>query len=181
MPVRLPAALAALALLPVLALAAGPASASCVEAEFAPDGQPVIFSGTVVENRTGYTRFDVDRVWEGPDLADEVWVQGGQDQAPWPLNLVQQVESSVDAQFVVGSAYVVGAGSDFSTQACSITEAAGHEPPADARTPVDDGARGADVPMSPLAQTVVAAGLMAAVVTGVMLLVRRRRRHPRPA
>ncbi|GGD11403.1 hypothetical protein [Nocardioides daphniae] len=179
---RLPAALAALALLPALALAAAaPASASCAEAESPPESRPIIFSGTAVENRTGYTRFEVDRVWAGPDLADEVWVQGGQDQAWWPLNLVQQVESSVDTDFVVGEEYVVGAGDDFSTNLCSVTEAAGHEPPADARTPVDDGARGADVPLSPLAQTAVAGGVVAALVTGVMLLLRWRRRHPRPA
>ncbi|QCX26116.1 hypothetical protein [Nocardioides jishulii] len=178
MPVRLSAALAALALMPLLVLVlAGlaPASADCVAAEFPPAGSPVIFSGTAVEERGTYTKFEVERVWEGPDLAEEVWVQGGQEQESWPFSLLGQVMSSLDAEFDLGEHYVVGAADDFSTTICSVTDAEAHEVPADARTPVEGGAQGADVPLSPWIATLLVAGAAAGVLTAAVVLVRRRR------
>ena len=151
----------------------GPAAASCADDGFAPEGSPVVFSGIVVEDRGAYTRLAVDKVWEGPDLAGEVWVQGGQGQAWWPLNLFQQVESSVDAEFEVGEQYVVGASDDFTTSACSVAAVDERPAPEDAREPVGNGDAGADVPMSPVRQTVLAAGALAVLVT---VVVARRRR-----
>jgi hypothetical protein len=146
-------------LLPALALAAAtaaafsillpaqPAQASCA-ADSGPAGAPVILSGTAVEERRGFTRFQVDEVWAGPDLAPEVWVRSGQRQPPWPFYLFSGVASSVDADFVIGEAYVVGAGASFDTSACSIAipaEARDLRPP-DPRSPEAGGAAGADPP-----------------------------------
>lgn len=180
MTVRLSRALAALAV-PFLLLAsvaaASPASADCAMVEFPPAGSPVIFSGTVVEERGTYARFEVDHVWEGPDLADEVWVQGGTEQATWPFSLWGQSMSSIDAEFEVGEAYVVGASDDFTTTTCSVTPADGVSLPNDVRAPTGDGAQGADVPLSPVAQSLLAATVTAALV--VLVVVGRRRRHRR--
>lgn len=168
-PVLAGAALAATALL----AAPAPALADCAADGFGPDGRPVVFSGIVVEDRGAYTRFSVDKVWEGPDLAGEVWVQGGQDQTWWPLNLFQQVASSVDAEFEVGEQYVVGADEDFTTNLCSVAAIDERPVPEDAREPVGNGSEGADVPMSPAKQTVLAAGGLA-VLVGVVVARRRR-------
>ena len=170
----LTAALIASALLP-----AYPAVASCAEGSGAA-GSPVVFVGTAEEERRGYTRFRVDQVWAGPDLAPEVWVLSGQRQPPWPLGLVSAVGSSSDADFVPGEQYVVGASRSFGTGACSVSDVAGTEAPAEVRGPAEDGTTGADPPTGPLGLTMGAAAL-AAGVTAVAALVRRRRAIHRTA
>ena len=167
------AGLIAAALAVGLLTPAHPAAASCA-ADAGPDGAPVIFVGTAEENRRGYTRFAVQEVWAGPDLAPEVWVLGGQEQPPWPLSLLSGVGSSTDADFVEGDEYVVGASREFTTSVCSITTVDGVVNHPDAREPVEDGDAGADPPLGPLGQTlwvVGAVGLLAAIVG----LLRRRR------
>lgn len=165
--------------------AAAPAAASCAASEFPPGGSAVIFSGTASENADGYTRFDVESVWAGPDLASEVWVLGGQEQPSGLRGLGVQVSSSVDAEFVLGQEYVVGADADFRTTSCRVMEAAGVPVPDDARSPVADGSGGADRPLPTLAQALIATGALGGVVLVVVLLVRRRRSsrrgQPRPA
>lgn len=135
----------------------------------------MIFLGTAREERRGYTRFAVEEVWAGPDLAPEVWLLSGQEQPRWPLNLFLAVSSSADADFVDGEKYVVGASRSFSTSVCSTTEAGTIEPPADVRAPVDDGSAGADPPIGPLGQGAWLAGVVAAAAALVHLLRRRRR------
>jgi hypothetical protein len=151
--------------------------ASCAE-DSGPDGAPVIFLGSAESERRGYTRFAVEEVWAGPDLAPEVWVRSGQDQPPWPLSLLSAVSSSDDANFVHEGWYVVGASRSFDTGACSVTEAdAGTRHPG-AREPVDDGAEGVDPPIGPFEQALWVAGLLALAAATVGWL--RRRRHTGP-
>ena len=158
-----------------LLLPVQPAVASCVEGS-GPDGSPVIFVGTAETERRGYTRFSVDEVRVGPDLAPEVWVLSGQEQPQWPMNLLSAVGSSTDAHFIDGEKYVVGASRSFGTDACSIAEADGRTRSTSAREPVDDGAPGADPPIGPLGQTLWVAGVLA-LVAAIVGFLRRRRRH----
>ncbi|MGI8574594.1 MAG: hypothetical protein ACR2MA_04460 [Egibacteraceae bacterium] len=80
--------LVTLALL-ALAMSAGPASASCAgPIEDFLDDRPIVFTGTVIDERVGYGLVEVEQIWQGPDLAPQVWVQGGQDQPPWPARLL---------------------------------------------------------------------------------------------
>jgi hypothetical protein len=154
-----------------------PAMASCAEGS-GPDGAPVIFVGSAESERRGYTRFAVEEVRAGPDLAPEVWVRSGEDQPPWPLSLLSAVGSSDDANFVHGGRYVVGASRSFDTGACSVTEAdAGTRQPG-ARQPVDDGAVGVGPPIGPLGQSLWVAGVLALAAATVGCL--RRRRHTGP-
>jgi hypothetical protein len=148
-----------------------------------PEGSEVIFLGTAVEERRGYTKFTVSEVLAGPDLAPGVWVRSGQDQGPWPLYFFQGVGSSVDAEFEIGRTYIVGASDGFSTSACSID----YEPTpqkvaalrqSDAGRVADDGSSGADPPMSAWLATTLALGALAAAVgVPVGLLVRRLKRR----
>lgn len=159
--------------------ASGTAHASCTE-DSGPAGSPVQFLGVAEEERRGFTRFMVVEVWEGPDLAPEVWVQSGQKQSPWPFSAVTSVGSSVDADFRDGATYLVGATDDFTTNECTITEtSAGGEDLADqpdkTRAPVTDGTQGADPPIGPLARTMWVAGVLV-VLGSVIALVRRSRR-----
>lgn len=105
-------------------------------------------------------------------------VLSGQEQPPWPLSLLYGVSSSVDAYFVRGHRYVVGASRSFATAACSVTDAAGTPCPADAREPVEEGLQGADPPMGPATQTVAVAGVITALAAAVHLLRRRRKATP---
>ena len=162
-----------------LLLPASPAAASCVE-DSGPDGSPVVFVGTAEAERRGYTRFAVEEVWAGPDLASEIWVRSGQDQPAWPLSYLSAVGSSVDADFVAGDRYVVGASRSFDTSACTISGDGVGPSPADARAPVDDGETGADPPIGPLGQTLVVVGALALVV-GLVVALRRVRRRPTPS
>ncbi len=173
---RLPILVAA-GLLGGLLLPMSPAAASCA-GDAGPDGAPVIFVGTAEADRRGYTRFEVDEVWAGPDLAPEVWVLSGQKQAPWPLSLVTGVSSSVDAQFDHGEQYVVGASRSFATNACSFDSADGVASPADAREPVEHGLTGADPPVGVLGLSLWAAALLGAGALAGGLLRRLRRRTP---
>ncbi|HEU4812136.1 MAG TPA: hypothetical protein VFT00_08330 [Nocardioides sp.] len=153
-----------------------PAYASCA-ADSGPEGSPVVFVGTAQEERRGFTRFEVEEVWAGPDLADEVWVLSGQEQPPFPLNMFSAVSSSVDAEFIDGDRYVVGASDDFRTGACSVSEATADLDslrPDDARSPVDGGATGADPPLGPWTIGLMGAG--AGVLVALAVAVRRHRR-----
>ena len=163
---------AAAAVLASLLLPPHPAAASCAEGA-GPRGQPVVFVGAAEGERRGYTRFAVQEVWAGPDLAPEVWVQSGQEQPPWPLSLLSAVSSSADAEFVEGERYVVGASRSFDTGACSVAEATDDQR-AGARTPVADGAVGADPPTGPVGQALWAVRSAGVVAGGVSWLRRRR-------
>lgn len=159
------------------AVLAGPAAvASCAE-DSGPTGSAVVFVGRMEEERRGFARFTVEEVRAGPDLAPEVWVLAGQEQAPWPLSLLAGVSSSGDADFEVGEQYVVGASGSFSTGVCSIAEGDGRPDP-DARAPVAGATTGADPPVGPVVQGLAVAGL-ALAVAAVVLALRRRRRGPR--
>lgn len=152
-----------------------PAVASCA-AGAGPDGAPVVFVGTAESERRGYTRFAVEEVWAGPDLAPEVWVLSGQEQPTWPLSLLSGVGSSTDADFFSGERYVVGASRSFTTDACSVTEVGARARHVSARQPVEDGASGADPPIGPVGQTLWVAGVLALAGVGVGFLRHRRRR-----
>lgn len=160
-------------------LPAAPAAASCSE-DSGPDGSAVVFVGTAEAERRGYTRFAVEEVWAGPDLAPEIWVRSGQDQPTWPLSYLSAVGSSVDAEFVARDRYVVGASRSFATSACSVSWDEVGPSPADARTPVDDGETGADPPIGPWGQTLVVAGVLG-LVLGLLVALRRVRRRPTPS
>lgn len=113
---------AGLLLAAVSAVTVPEARASCTSVS-GPEGAVVVFVGTAEAERRGYTRLRAEEVWHGPDLAPEVWVLSGQEQPPFLLNLLTGVSSSVDAELVEGSRYVIGASEQFSTSACSIREA----------------------------------------------------------
>lgn len=160
---------------------APPSYASCAS-DSGPSGAPVIFVGTADAERRGFTRFSVSEVWAGPDLAHEVWVLSGQRQPRWPLNLLTSVGSSVDAEFVDGDRYVVGASQRFQTSACVIrelpsdrTRAPGR--PASVREPTPDGSTGASPPIGPLGQGLWVAGVVATIGSASALRRRRRRAH----
>ncbi len=157
--------------LPLSVVAATPAAASCAE-DSGPEGSAVIFVGQAVEERRGYTRFEVSEVWAGPDLAEEVWVLSGTEQPPWPLRWFSAVSSSVDASFEAGTTYVVGASEDFETSACSIGTVGSETAPGDPRAPRADGLDGADPPLSPVAEGIIAGGAALLLVGGLWALIR---------
>lgn len=159
-------------------LSAGPATASCA-ADSGPEGSPVIFTGTPVGERRGYTEFEVDEVWAGPDLADHVWVLSGQEQPPWPFYALQSVGSGEDATFEPGETYAVGASRDFATDDCSIAapDSVARLRHDDPRVPVADGSRGADPPAGPWLTSLGFVALVAVpvgLVTGLVVWRRRR-------
>lgn len=130
-----------------------PASASCAQ-DSGPQGSPLVFVGQVEENRRGYTELRVDEVWRGPSLAPMVWVRSGQEQPPWPLNLIATVSGGTDADLLVGNRYVIGASKQFDANACTVAEASsvsestGLNPPTGFFEPVATGSAGADPPAS---------------------------------
>lgn len=150
------------------------AAASCTENPGA-EGSSVIFVGTAESERRGFTRFAVEEIHAGPDLAPEVWVRSGQEQPPWPLGIFGGVGSSGDADFVDGERYRVGANSSFVTGLCSVSEADRATRRPGARPPVEAGALGADPPIGPLGQTLWVSGLLALGAASVAVLRRRRR------
>lgn len=151
-------------------VAAPPAAASCA-ADSGPDGSEVIFVGTAIEERRGYSRFEVSEVWAGPDLAEEVWVLSGTEQPPWPLRWFSAVSSSVDASFETGTTYVVGASEEFATSACSIGTVGSETAPFDSRPPTEDGLEGADPPLGPVAEGIIAGGAAFLLVGGLWALI----------
>lgn len=176
-------AAAALALAAVGAANVAPAYASCAE-DSGPAGSPVIFVGSVEDQRRGFTQFSVGEVLTGPDLAPHVWVQSGQEQPPWPASLLLGVGSSGDAELLPGQRYVVGASADFHTNACSVSEfssssdsAAVGDRPAPARAPVPSGSAGADPPLGPVGQGLWIAGFLAVLGSATALLRRHRHRQ----
>lgn len=172
----------ALAAVPGCLLVASPASASCAEVgQAAIARQPVVFVGSALEERRGHARFEVESVVVGPDLAPEVWVQSGPYPPPWWS--VGATGTSVDASFVPGASYVVGADRSFGTNTCIVapvdaTDDVRRVDPAalgTARPPTAGGLEGVDPPASPVTRTLVATGGLGAVVAAGVLLVRRRR------
>lgn len=164
----LTAALAGVALVPAL-----PAAASCAQ-DSGPAGSPVVFVGTAEGERRGYTQFEVEQVWAGPDLAPRVWVLSGQEQPSWPFSLLSGVGSSNDAEFVSGRQYVVGASRSFNTSACLVSEAVDAKDPGEVREPNEGGMTGADPPIGPVEEAVWFAGAVAALAAVTHLLRRRR-------
>jgi hypothetical protein len=159
----------------IMPLGASPAAASCAEGA-GPQGSAIVFTGTPTEGRRGFTRFTVQQVWSGPQLANEVWVQSGQQQPTWPMNLLSGVSSSTDMDFSVGTAYVVGASSDFRTSACSAAAVVGGPTLTESpRIPARDGLEGADPPIGPVGQSLWIAGVLAALgaVGTVVFRIRR--------
>ncbi len=134
--------------------------------------------GTADGERRGFTHFAVAEVWAGPDLAPGVWVLSGQRQPRWPFNLFSAVSSSVDADFVDGGVYVVGASRQFQTGACSVEEVASGRAapgrPEAARAPTAQGVPGVDPPIGPVGQVVTVA--VPLVLVGCCLVWVRRRR-----
>lgn len=162
----------------LLIVPAGPAYASCAS-DSGPLGSSIIFVGTAVEERRGYTRFEVSEVWEGPALAPEIWVLSGQEQPTWPLSLLQVVGGSNDASFESESQYIVGASRSFQTNDC-VVEAVGASDPAtpqpdDVQPSTKDGLPGADPPIGPVGQGLWLAGI--AAVVGAAVFARRRQRR----
>ncbi len=137
----------------------------------------VLLVGVATANREqgAYTKFNVEEVWKGPDLAPKVWVQGGQDQPPWPFNHFIGVNSSNDVRFEVGERYLIAASAEtFKTEACTATRT--FDPrlreyaPSSIRGPNQQGLAGANAPPSILlldvATMVALLGLaLAAVLT----------------
>lgn len=166
--------------LPALAMSARPAVASCAgPIEDLLEDLPVVFIGTVIEERVGYGRMEVEQVWQGPDLAPQVWVQGGQDQPPWPARFLIGVAGSGDIDFSLGDRYLVASDSSFRTNDCiaqpMTEERLAQLAPSEIREPAPDGLRGADPPLTNLAASL----RLAALVVGSALLVRRWRRRRR--
>ena len=164
----------------LLLLGPGPAHASCAD-DSGPRGSEVVFVGVPEEERRGYTRLVVLEVWDGPDLAPEVWVRTGQKQPPFPFNLAG-VSSSVDADLAEGSPYAVGADGDFVTSVCRIRElsrpvSSAPGRPDGAREPSLDGLGGADPPAGPWKIGIVSALLVFAAAR-LVYFVRGRRREP---
>lgn len=157
-----------------VAVLAGPAAAASCAEDSGPTGSAVIFVGRMEEERRGFARFTVEEVRAGPDLAPEVWVLAGQEQAPWPGSLLAGVSSSGDADFEVGEQYVVGASDSFSTGVCSIAEGDGRPDP-DARAPVAGATTGANPPIGPVVQGLAVAGLGLSVAALTVVLHRARR------
>jgi hypothetical protein len=96
--------------------------------------------------------------------------------------LLQAVGSSVDADFVDGHRYVVGASNQFSTNVCNIEELSGPTAqapgrPKGPREPVAEGLVGADPPAGPWEIGLVSAAVVLAA-GGLVRWVRRRRRRP---
>jgi hypothetical protein len=155
---------------------AGPSFASCAE-DSGPTGAPVVFVGTAQIVERGYTRFQVEEVRAGPDLAPQVWVLSGQPQPAWPLSVFSDnAQGEHDVDFTLGSRYVVGASHSFATDACRVSPATAGANSADARQPVDHGNHGAERPIGPLGQTLWVAGILVLVAATVALLSRLRRR-----
>lgn len=164
-----------------LFVGSGPAHASCTD-DSGPQGSEVVFVGVAEEERRGYTRLVVLEVWDGPDLAPEVWVRTGQEQPPFPLNLMAGVGSSVDADLAEGRPYAVGADGDFVTNVCRIRElsrpvSSAPGRPDGAREPSLDGLEGADPPAGPWQIGIVSALLVFATAR-LVYVVRRRRLEP---
>jgi len=158
----LPCAL--LAALAVGTVLPGTAHASCavrpVEGALS---QPVQFVGRVLEPERQVTRFRVEQVWVGPDLASTVWVDTG-----------GRTSSALHPE--AGERYLVGAGGDLGTSSCTaalITDEAELAAlrPATVRVAVGDGLEG-EGPRQP----VLLSGL-AVLLGGVVVhrLLRRRR------
>ena len=151
-----------------VAVQPGTALASCAVRPV--DGalsQPVQLVGRVVDRERGVTRFRVEEVWAGPDLAPTVWIETGQ--------RARGSDSSSDLHPEAGQRYLVGASDRLGTNLCTAalitddSELAALRPSA-VRTAADDGLAG-EGPRPP----VLLPGL--AVVLGGLMVLGLRRRH----
>jgi len=169
------AAGACLLLAVVLGVHGAPTALASCAGGSGPSDRPVVFVGSAQEERRGFTRFSVTEVWAGPDLAPEVWVQSGQEQARWPFSIFMRVSSSTDADFIMGESYVVGASAGFVTSVCSVEELSPSSPdrPEQPRAPLADGAEGADPPIGPVGQGLWIAGVLTTIVAAIAVLRRR--------
>lgn len=126
-----------------------PASASCAGelADLIADMETV-FVATALEQGPRFARVEVDEVWRGPDLAPSVSVQTAAAVTWWPLRLVEKTRTSVDAELVPGTRYLIATHDGFRTNACLVAPAS--DPfvdrlaPQDAREPVATGQTGAN-------------------------------------
>lgn len=129
---------------------------------------PVGFVGTVSTRRSTHVQLDVEEVWQGPDLAPQVWVvDGGGDGG-----------EEVGVDWVAGERFLVLADEAFETNDCiamRTSDVAGPDAlaPATVRAPRDDGAQGAVPPD----RSRVAGAIAAATCAVVLLTVARWRRR----
>lgn len=163
------------------AVMATPAHASCAaDPEEAIDNKQTVFVATAVEQRHPYARVEIKEIWRGPDLAPSVWLQTTPVQAPsWPLNLVSRTYTSVDADLVPGTRYLIATEEGgFRTNNCLVAEAS--DPFVDrlapdvTREPVASGQTGME-PSSldgPIG-IALAVALIALVAAGIWLAYRR--------
>lgn len=133
----------------LLPASAVPAHASCAaEPEETIAGQETVFLATVIEQTARYARVEVEEVWRGPDLAPSVWLQTSPAELPpWPVRLIHRVATSVDAELVPGTRYVIATvDGGYETNSCLVTEASAplveRLAPEDARQPAASGATG---------------------------------------
>lgn len=130
-------------------VAPAPAFADCADepADLIADRETV-FVATAVEQGPRFARLDVEEVWRGPDLAPSVSVQTASGGAAWwPLSLVVPTHTSVDAEFVPGTRYLIATeDGGFRTNTCLVARAS--EPfvdrlaPQDTREPIATGQAG---------------------------------------
>lgn len=168
-------------------IAAMPAHASCAaEPEDAIADRATVFLATAVEQTDRYARVEVAEVWRGPDLAPTVWLQtSSAELAPWPLRLVLRASTSVDAQLVPGTRYLIATqDGGFRTSTCLVTEASEdlvrRLAPETTRPPIASGATGAEPGvLDGTSGVAVAIALIAALPAGVWMTYRRfRPTHP---
>ncbi len=170
---------AALALL--VGLLTGPGLATSSAASCAADSGPsdpdVIFIGTMLEERRGYSRLRVKEVWAGPELAEEVWVMSGQEQAAWPLYFVVTVSGSLDAELEVGQEHIIITSENFDIGGCQGDEITMMREPSDRRSPTADGLTGADPPHPTWVGVLGLFAFPAALIAGLRYRKQTRRRR----
>lgn len=139
---------AMLAGLLVLAMAT-PAHADCAAAPAdVITEQEMVFLATAVEQTDRYARVEVEEIWRGPDLAPTVWLQtSAAELPPWPARLLLRAATSVDADLVPGTPYLIATvDGGFETNTCLVTEASNEVmerlAPDATREPVASGATG---------------------------------------
>lgn len=153
-----------------------PAGAAC-GAGASPYDAATVFVGKVLENRRGYTRFEVMAVAKGPDLAKEVWVLTGTPQGLAQVVLGGDASGTDDARLDEQQTYLVGTDAGFVADACSTQadpsgKVVSATPP---RGPVASGSTGLEPPLSAGSVYLTGAGVLGVLVALVMVVVRDRR------